>query len=232
MNFLAHAHLSFNEPQILAGNMISDFVKGKKQYDYTTAIQKGIKLHRAIDTFTDEHPSTQELKSFFRPQYRLYSGPFADIVYDHFLALDTNQFSTPEILKTFSAATYKKIEGQLNLLPERFQQVFAYMQAQDWLYNYQHTWLIERSFEGLVRRSAYLKESKIAFDIFLENYEAMKDCYTNFYPAIKTFAAHQLQHRGAIANRENICSWTASTFEDTSTGSGLFRLGSWVRAAA
>ena len=73
MNFLAHAHLSFNHPQILVGNLISDFVKGKKQYEYTAAIHKGIQLHRAIDNFTDTHEATQKIKFFFRPQYRLYS---------------------------------------------------------------------------------------------------------------------------------------------------------------
>ncbi len=34
MNYLAHAYLSFNDPEILVGNMISDFVKGKKKFDY------------------------------------------------------------------------------------------------------------------------------------------------------------------------------------------------------
>jgi acyl carrier protein phosphodiesterase len=40
MNYLAHAYLSFNEPGILTGNMISDFVKGKRKYDYSEIIQK------------------------------------------------------------------------------------------------------------------------------------------------------------------------------------------------
>lgn len=61
MNFLAHAHLSFNNPEILVGNLISDFVKGKKQYNYPQRIHKGILLHRAIDQFTDEHPANQSL---------------------------------------------------------------------------------------------------------------------------------------------------------------------------
>ena len=86
MNYLAHAYLSFNEPAILVGNMISDFIKGKKQFDYPGPIQKGIRLHRDIDNFTDTHPVTQQLKSYFRPAYRLYSGAFSDVVYDHFLA--------------------------------------------------------------------------------------------------------------------------------------------------
>ena len=42
MNYLAHACLSFGKPDILLGNMINDFIKGKKQFDYPAAIQKGI----------------------------------------------------------------------------------------------------------------------------------------------------------------------------------------------
>ena len=90
MNYLAHAYLSFDDPEVLAGNMISDFVKGKKKFDYPFRIQQGIMLHRLIDDFTDNHPATKEAKEFFRPDYRLYSGAFVDVVYDHFLAIDEN----------------------------------------------------------------------------------------------------------------------------------------------
>jgi acyl carrier protein phosphodiesterase len=38
MNYLAHAYLSFNEPEILTGNMISDFVKGKKKFEFSLTI--------------------------------------------------------------------------------------------------------------------------------------------------------------------------------------------------
>ena len=193
MNYLAHARLSFDQPLVLVGNMISDFVKGKKQYDYLPGIQIGIQLHRAIDDFTDNHIVTHELKSFFRPQYRLYSGAFGDIVYDHFLALDKTEFASDENLKAFAASTYNTLEANLQLTPPYFQQIFPYMKEHDWLYNYQHNWGIERSFKGLVHRSAYLKESAIAYDIFLTNYKAMGDCYKEFYPLLKNFAAHHLQ---------------------------------------
>lgn len=43
--------------------MISDYVKGKKKFDYPPDIQKGIMLHRAIDTFTDFHEATKEAKN-------------------------------------------------------------------------------------------------------------------------------------------------------------------------
>lgn len=110
MNFLAHAFLSFNDPDILTGNMISDFVKGKRKFDYPVAIQNGIYLHRQIDNFTDFHPATARAKEFFRPHYRLYSGAFIDIVYDHFLATDHKQFNQNNPLENFT---------KNNLLPFR-----------------------------------------------------------------------------------------------------------------
>src|SRR5450432_1241794 len=109
MNYLAHAYLYFNKPEILTGNMISDFVKGKKKFDYSPGIQKGIVLHREIDNFTDTHPATREAKEIFRPHYRLYAGAFIDVVYDHFLATDKNEF-TAEGLLLFSENTYKRME--------------------------------------------------------------------------------------------------------------------------
>lgn len=193
MNYLAHAYLSFNQPGIVVGNMISDFVKGKQQYDYPPAIHKGIVLHRSIDSFTDFHPVTKELKSFFSPHYRLYAGAFADVAYDHFLATDPGEFSNSDALKTFSASIYSTLEAHFSFLPERFQQMFPYMKEYDWLYNYRYPVGIKRSFEGLVRRAAYLTESEKAFEIFTLHYDSIKTCYAEFFPALKSFAAHQLE---------------------------------------
>jgi acyl carrier protein phosphodiesterase len=192
MNYLAHAYLSFQQPGIIVGNMISDFVKGKKQFDYPAAVQKGIKLHRAIDQFTDTHETTQQLKSFFRPQYRLYSGAFADVVYDHFLATDPGEFSSEKKLREFAGSIYQVLEKEYDILPPLFQKMFPYMKEHDWLFNYSHKWAIEKSFGGLVRRSAYLTESKVAFEIFNEHYEAMRLCYADFFPSLKKYAAGQL----------------------------------------
>ena len=84
MNYLAHAYLSFGNPAWVTGNLISDFVKGKKRFDYPEPIQQGITIHRAIDDFTDTHEAIASAKQIFRPAYRLYAGAFVDVVYDHF----------------------------------------------------------------------------------------------------------------------------------------------------
>ncbi len=173
--------------------MISDFVKGKKQFDFSRGIQKGIRLHRAIDEFTDTHPATKQLKEFFRPNYRLYAGAFADVVYDHFLANDKNEFASESALQHFSASVYAIMDQHIAELPAGFQKLFPYMRSQDWLFHYREPWLIDRSFLGLERRASYLQESGIAFKIFSENIEGMRSCYISFFPELKHFATHKLQ---------------------------------------
>lgn len=194
MNYLAHAFLSFNKTDILAGNMISDFVKGKTKYDYPAGIQKGIHLHRLIDEFTDTHPVTSKAKNYFRPQYRLYSGAFIDVVYDHFLAIDEQRFTDYGSIETFSKQVYEMLEINFPLFPLRFQKVFSHMKSQNWLYNYQYKNGIQKSFRGLVYRSAYLNESVIAYEIFNEYYNDLQICYTEFFPELLEFTAENLSN--------------------------------------
>ena len=193
MNYLAHAYLSFGHSQILAGNMISDFVKGKKQFGYELLIQKGIRLHRSIDSFTDEHPATKEMKKVFKPVYGLYAGAFSDIVYDYFLANDKNEFSSEIVLQEFALNSYAILEKQINNMPLIFKQMFPYMKTHDWLSNYRYEWAIQKSFAGMARRAKYITESDTAFKIFENNIPFMKPCYDEFFPLLKNHAAYTLQ---------------------------------------
>ncbi len=186
MNYLAHAYLSFHQPELLVGNMISDYVKGKKKFDYSPGIQKGMELHRAIDTFTDDHAVTKEAKDIFRPHYRLYAGAFIDVVYDHYLATDTSIFSN-DSLETFAADTYLMLEPFTAVFPERFSRMFPYMKTQNWLYNYSNRWGIENSLHGVVRRATYLTESATAFRLFEENYDRLQQHYQQFFPELLAF---------------------------------------------
>jgi acyl carrier protein phosphodiesterase len=193
MNYLAHAFLSFDNQEILTGNMISDFVKGKKKFDYPLTIQKGIALHRMIDNFTDFHPATAIAKDFFRPHYRLYSGAFVDIVYDHFLALDQKQFESYGGLHAFTRIIYMQLDQEKNFFPLPFERLFPYMKTQNWLFEYRLKEGMRKSFGGLVHRAVYLNESDFAFKIFNEHYEELSDCYKLFFRELKEYAFESLR---------------------------------------
>jgi acyl carrier protein phosphodiesterase len=191
MNYLAHAYLSFHQPEILAGNMISDFIKGKKQYDYPLAVQKGIQLHRAIDSFTDMHPVTKEAKQYLKPAAGSYAGAFIDVVYDHFLALDETEFSSPS-LQAFANEVYQQLNSQQSLLPEKFIRILPFMSRQNWLYNYRFMQGIENSFHGVARRAVYFSDAAPVFALFQTHYLALEKLYADFFPDVKKFARQRL----------------------------------------
>lgn len=196
MNYLAHARLSFLQPEIIVGNMISDFVKGKKRFDFSEAIQQGIMLHRKIDTFTDEHVATKEAKQFFKADVGLYAGAFVDVAYDHFLANDVNEFANEKnenMLMHFSQLVYGVLNNYTAVMPEKFAHMFLYMQKDNWLYHYKTLKGIQQSFAGLARRAKYLNDSKAVFKSFEANYEALQQCYTKFFPEVKKFAYDELK---------------------------------------
>jgi acyl carrier protein phosphodiesterase len=193
MNLLAHAYLSFNNENILVGNMISDYVKGKKQFDYPLPIQAGIQLHRCIDAFTDIHYATQKIKKLFKPTYRLYAGAFTDVVYDYFLANDKNEFSSAESLQSFTKQCYHLLQNNSAYFPEKFATSFPYMQAQDWLYHYRYNDGMKKSFGGLARRAKYIEETDTAFQIFLNNKETIHEQYQIFFPQLKLFTINKME---------------------------------------
>jgi acyl carrier protein phosphodiesterase len=173
--------------------MISDYVKGKKKFDYPERIQAGIVFHRLIDSFTDIHPATKEAKEVFRPHYRLYSGAFVDVVYDHFLATDHSVFITEASLAAFTQRTYSTLDKKKEWFPLPFAQFFPFMRSQDWLYHYRVPEGTEKSLGGVVRRSAYLTESKTAYHLFKTHYQLFSDCYRQFWADMLPFARQQYE---------------------------------------
>ena len=186
MNFLAHSYLSFSEEQ-LVGNMIADFVKNRDVARLPESIQKGIKLHRAIDTFTDAHPLIHEAKAPFRPLVRLYSGAFVDVAFDYFLANDTTENSQRE-WQEHSRRVYAVLRRYEEFLPEVFKKVLDKMQQDDWLYNYRNEWGIDYSFRNVVNKAQFLDKTTNVFPAFLANKDFLREKYEIFFPEIKSFA--------------------------------------------
>jgi acyl carrier protein phosphodiesterase len=209
VNYLAHAYLSFGIPDVVVGNLISDFIKGKKQLEYPDSIRKGITLHRAIDTFTDTHPVTRHAKSYFRAVYGLYSGALVDVAYDHFLANDPGVFPTTDAegteaaegtpgtpaatLAAFAQQTYRQLTTREALFPERFARMFPYMRDQDWLYHYRYKEGIFNSFAGLARRAAYMPPPQQACELFEAHFADLEACYREFFPSLRDFAVRTME---------------------------------------
>lgn len=179
MNYLAHSILSFSDEQ-LVGNMIADFIKNNERENFPPEIQKGIKLHRFIDTFTDSHSEIHEAKKFFSPLVRLYSGAFVDVAFDYFTAHHYEESS----LRKHSEKVYKTLWENEKYLPENFRKMFVKMEQDDWLTNYRQDWGIRFSMQNVLNKAKYLEKDLPVFDIFLNNKEKLGYFFDRFFPEI------------------------------------------------
>ena len=134
MNFLAHIYLSGEDDRITIGNFIADKIHGKAYKKYPFDIQKGILLHREIDTFTDAHPIVRQSTKRLHTNYGHYSSVIVDILYDHFLAKNWKAYSTIP-LKDFTVSFYNLLEESYEILPLRIQNLMPFMIADNWLLN-------------------------------------------------------------------------------------------------
>ncbi|RBA27642.1 acyl carrier protein phosphodiesterase [Flavobacterium tibetense] len=135
MNFLAHIYLSGENDLLKIGNFMADSIRGSKYLSYPKDIQKGVLLHRHIDSFTDFHPIYRKSKHRLHEKYGHYSGVIMDIMYDHFLAKNWNAFSEISLEK-YAASFYELLQKEESLLTERTKNMIPYMIAQNWLVSY------------------------------------------------------------------------------------------------
>lgn len=126
VNYLAHAFLSNNEPDLLVGNFIADHLRGNDFSNLSAGIVNGIRLHRRIDSFTDQHPLFRSSKRLFYAGFEKYSGILVDIYFDHFLARDFDRYAAVS-LDAFSRSVYEVYSAHRHLLPESSERFLGYL---------------------------------------------------------------------------------------------------------
>jgi len=193
MNFLAHISLSGDNPKIMVGNFIGDFVKGRNLLEqFEPEIAQGITLHRAIDEFTDSHPIVVQSKKRLQPTYRHYAPVIVDMFYDHILAKNWNRYH-PEPLASFADKTYNTILAHDAILPEQVKYMMTYMTKGNWLLQYAQLEGIERALTGMARRSKYDSKMELAVNDLRNYFELFEDEFTRFFPELQFHSETVLQ---------------------------------------
>ncbi|MDP2159636.1 MAG: acyl carrier protein phosphodiesterase [Flavobacterium sp.] len=191
MNFLAHIFLSGENDFIKIGNFMADGIRGNDYLDFHPDIQKGIILHRAIDTFTDAHPIFRKSKHRLHEKYGHYSGVIIDIFYDHFLAKNWHKYSN-ESLEAVAANFYDLLKTHYTILTERTKNMMPYMIARNWFVSY-------ASIEGLsmilfqmdhrTKNRVAMHESIVELKAFYSEFE---DEFTRFFEEIRLHCDEKL----------------------------------------
>ena len=185
MNFLAHLYLSGDTSDIKIGNFIADGVRGKQSKTFSTQIQQGILLHRAIDAFTDAHTCVDTSITRLQSTQGRFAPVVVDIFYDHFLAKNWANYHT-QPLEEYAKEFYSFVRTYWEILPERVREVVFYMEKQNWLYNY-------HSMKGMTRRTKFASNMLTAPQDLEKDYLLFEEDFTTFFPQLVEYSKKKLE---------------------------------------
>ena len=156
MNFLAHCLIGARatqaeDPALVAGGFLGDFIKGPVPADLPADLALGVRLHRRIDAYSNQHPGVRSSCERFPKSLRRMAPIFVDIIADHCLARHWSAFSD-EPIGDFTRRTYQQIAGHSSWLSARGERFFAYMSEEDLLASYLHPEVMHQGLRSITRR--------------------------------------------------------------------------------
>ena len=159
MNHLAHVFLSGKNDDVLRGNLIADFLKGKETLLCAQKFQRGIQLHYAIDVFTDAHPVVKLGTHRLHMYHHKYAPVVVDVFYDYFLARNWHYYAAlleiePD-MRQFINDKYKILQQDVSYLPEKFLKPLPNMIKNDWLFQGSQLEGQKRIFNMLGKRAKF-----------------------------------------------------------------------------
>ncbi|WP_431242234.1 ACP phosphodiesterase [Flavobacterium sp. P21] len=191
MNFLAHIYLSGDNDLIKIGNFMADGIRGKQFENFPEDVQKGILLHRFIDTYTDSHDIFRQSTKRLHEKYHHYAGVIVDIVYDHFLAKNWTKYSD-ENLENFINRFYKSLGDNYSILTEKTQGLMPYMIERNWLLSYRTVEGIHQILTQMDRRSKNVSKMQYASEELKEFYIEFEEEFTLFFEDLRLNAQQKL----------------------------------------
>lgn len=198
MNVLAHIYLSGDSEEIIIGNYIADFIRGKEYLNYPDQIRRGIIIHRHIDAFTDRHPVVHRSKLLFTKKYHKYAGVITDILYDHFLTKTWNLFSRKPI-ESVSYNFYMAMVNNFEVLPDNVKQMISSFIINDWIESYQTVNGIRKVLKTMSKTTKLPDETRFAIRELKRNYNSLEDDFLEFFPQLIEYVENEfgieLRHR-------------------------------------
>lgn len=191
MNFLAHIYLSGDNDLIKIGNFMADGIRGKHFDAFPLDIQKGVILHREIDTYTDAHPIFRKSTKKLHERYHHYAGVIVDVFYDHFLAKNWEIYSK-ENLDEFIERFYQSLNQNSEFLTERTIGLMPYMIDQNWLLSYQTVAGIDKILTQMDSRTKFQSKMQFASEELKFYYSEFEEEFTTFFEELRDHSKQKL----------------------------------------
>jgi len=187
MNYLAHAYLAESSDEFLIGSFIGDFVKGSVGEHFSTEIANGIRFHRQVDTYADNHKLTRASRSLFSRQRRRFAGIILDVCYDHFLSNHWSSYADAE-LSGFIERTYALLNQHRSILPLKLQTALPRMFKQNWLACYRTLDGVDITLNRIAKRITRENCLNGSIGEVKDNYRRLEDNFLAFFPDLLNFA--------------------------------------------
>lgn len=184
MNFLAHIYLSGDDEHLITGNFMGDFFKASTWKGLPLAYANGVLLHRLIDSFTDEHPVSADLRAVLRSACGKYAGIALDMIYDHLLALQWANYS-PLLLEAFAQQSYEILERHRHVMPAQCRYMLQFVVQEDWFSSYQSAEGIAFSLQRMERRYGGNIGFVGVMEVFHENSDRFIEGFHRIFPEIQ-----------------------------------------------
>ena len=193
MNFLAHFHLAWPDAGLIAGGLEGDYYKGPLRGEMHPGIERGIKLHRTVDAYTDSHPAIAQLRRTFPHDLRRYAGILIDIAFDHYLTRHWSLYSEVP-LGQFTRSIYGVLDEQQGLLSKDCLKMAERLADYDVLNRY-HDWHAVSATAGRVGERFRRGNPLLEIHEDLEPLRAtMEVTFLDFYPQLIAFTRTQETH--------------------------------------
>jgi acyl carrier protein phosphodiesterase len=210
MNFLAHFHLAWPDAGLVAGGLEGDYYKGPLRGDLPAAIERGVRLHRAIDAYTDRHPVLEQLRRQFPERLRRYAGILIDISFDHYLSRHWSSFSDIP-LGEFSQQVYTTLSEHRQHLSEDACRMLNRLVEHDILGLYDDWETVPASAERIGQR--FRRENPfrdIGPELSMER-DKLERAFLEFYPDLQAFSAQQETELNQITAGQSKIALTVQT---------------------
>lgn len=161
MNFLAHcligsraANAEAGTPSaeaLLAGGFLGDFVKGRVPEEMPAPLAMGVRLHRRIDAYSNQHPDIRTSCDRFPSELRRIAPILVDILCDHLLSIRWADYHH-EQLPGFTDSIYTQVSEHDDWLPESGHRFLAYARERDLLARYADWSVTSGAMRSITRR--------------------------------------------------------------------------------
>lgn len=211
MNFLAHcligSRAAVGHPDapsaaaLLAGGFLGDFIKGRVPAQMPADLALGVRLHRRVDAYSNQHPDIRTSSDRFPAELRRLAPIMVDILCDHLLSRAWSDYHDQEISQ-FTGTIYTEVAAYTDWLPDTGIQFLEYAREKDLLARYGDWTVAEGAMRSITRRLKRPELNPLLEDAVPPLLEALEADFHRYFPDILSHAGEWVAQEHAASRAE------------------------------